>query len=745
VHDHNPDINLINSSKESIAIVGNPNVGKSVIFRHLTGKYATVSNYPGTTVEITTGFLKNGMDNKMLVLDTPGTNSLIPASDDERITKRILLEGKHDLIIHVGDMKNLRRTLHLTHQILTLIHSTPVILVLNMEDEAKKKGIKIDIKMLSQKLGIPVISTIATRKKDIDKIFDEINKINGQKISNKGIKEKFSKEIEDRKTEIAHLLKNKYKNPRGMAEMLLRGDQELVVALHSSLPPSSFEKISNYLDFNKTQFTGNTVVEITKEIDNEINKIITDHSRKEKNHKKTLTEYIDDLCLNPITGIPILLLILYSVFLFVGIVGAGTLVDYFESYIFGEIINPIIIDFVNTWIPIPIVEIILIGEYGIVTFGLTYAIAIVFPVVTAFFIMFAILEDSGYLPRLAFLVDRLFRAVGLNGKAVLPLILGTGCGTMATMTTRILETRKERIIATTAIALGIPCSAQLAVIFGMLTYISPVGMMVVFGVVFGQLLLVTFLISKFIPGEKSDFIIELPPLRIPTSNVLVKTWGRVEWFLKEAIPLFILGTLFISFLNLFTLIEIILYTFGFVSIFFIINNTFFSLKKTYSFLDKKGVQIMSYTIVSSIFLVGFFSTGIPTSVTQVIAGLAPYSQMISEIHFLELILEISKPIVVVLLGLPPESTIMYILGFLRRDYGAAGFFEMATTGLINSNQIVVGTIVLTLFIPCVANLFVIMKEYGYKTGLLMVSFIIPLAVITGAFVHLLLLIGRVSL
>jgi ferrous iron transport protein B len=254
------------------------------------------------------------------------------------------------------------------------------------------------------------------------------------------------------------------------------------------------------------------------------------------------------------------------------------------------------------------------------------------------------------------MVDRGFKKIGCNGKAVLPMILGLGCDTMATLTTRILETRRERIIVTLLLALGIPCSAQLGVILGMLAEVGPAASITWFTLLVGIIFLVGYLAGKVIPGEPSDFIMEIPPIRWPKAgNLLVKTMARIEWYLREAVPLFILGTLIL-----------------FVS-------------------DRLG--------------------------------------------FLLWLQKAAEPLVVKLLGLPPKTAEAFLIGFLRRDYGAAGLFSMAKAGMLSNLQIVVSLITITLFIPCLANLLVIYKEHGWKVTVWMVLFIFPFAVLVGTAVN----------
>jgi ferrous iron transport protein B len=289
--------------------------------------------------------------------------------------------------------------------------------------------------------------------------------------------------------------------------------------------------------------------------------------------------------------------------------------------------------------------------------ALSYAIALILPVVGTFFLVFGVLEDSGYLPRLAVMMNRGFSAMGLNGKAVLPMVLGLGCDTMATLTTRVLETKKERVIVTLLLALGVPCSAQLGVILGITSQIGTVAILWWVGTILLVLFLVGWLSSLLLPGRRSDFILELPPLRMPRlKNILLKTVARIEWYLKEAVPLFFLGT-FILFL-----------------------------------LDR---------------------TGALTPVTWAAA-----------------------PIVTDWLALPEEATPAFLIGFLRRDYGAAGLSDLWRQGLLSPRQAVVALVTITLFVPCVANFFIMIKERGLRTGVLMFLFIFPFAFLVGGLVNI---------
>lgn len=371
---------------------------------------------------------------------------------------------------------------------------------------------------------------------------------------------------------------------------------------------------------------------------------------------RSIGDRVSTITMHPFWGLPVALLILLAMYGFVGVFGAGTLVDLLENGLFGRLIIPGSVHLVDWLLPLPLLHDFLVGDYGLISMALSYSIAIVLPVVGTFFLAFGILEDSGYLPRLAVMLNRIFRAMGLNGKAVLPMVLGLGCDTMATLTTRILETRKERLLVTLLLALGIPCSAQLGVILGMLGGLSASATLLWALVVLAVLVSVGYLASKVIPGKGSDFILELPPIRWPSlSNLVIKTLARIEWYLREAVPLFFLGTVLL-----------------------------FALAKT-------GI--------------------------------------------LALIERAAAPLVQGVLGLPAAATEAFIVGFLRRDYGAAGLFHLARDGMLDPIQVLVSLVTITLFVPCIANFFIIVKERGVATAMAIFSFIIPFAFAVGALLN----------
>jgi ferrous iron transport protein B len=661
MHDHgsNDGERHRDSNLHKVLLIGNPNVGKSALFGLLTGKYVTVSNYPGTTVEVTYG---NAVLNKTrtLVIDTPGVNSLVPMSEDEKVTRDILLTDRPGVVVQVADTKNLRRGLLITLQLAEM--EVPFVLDLNMDDEAKSRGILIDQEKLSHLLGIEVVKTVAIRRSGIDKL---LKGIQHPRPSSIGVR--YDDAIEGGIRDVSALLPQANISRRALALMILAGDESLKGWLHANLQDHVIEEIEKVRQGVQSKFNNSLGYLINqrrlKKADEILAQVLSLH---EAGKGSAVAFHIGRLSMHPIYGLPILLAVLYVVYQFVGVLGAGTAVNFLEKTVFGEYLNPWATKLVQFVFPVPLLQELLIGDYGLITMALTYSIAIVLPIVGFFFIAFGILEDSGYLPRLAVMVNRIFKIMGLNGKAVLPMVLGLGCDTMATLTTRILETKKERILVTLLLALGVPCSAQLGVVLGMVSGISGFATAIWIGTVVLVMLLVGYLAAKAIPGEPSDFVLELPPIRVPQlTNILIKTVARVQWYLKEAVPLFILGT-FILFVG-----------------------------------HKVGA--------------------------------------------LEYIQKMTDPLVVGVLGLPSKAAEAFVIGFLRRDYGAAGLFVMQKQGMLDPIQIVVSLVVITLFVPCIANFFMMVKERGMKAALYMVAFIFPFAFAVGGVLNWVLRTLKVAL
>jgi ferrous iron transport protein B len=633
-----------------VILVGNPNVGKSVVFGTLTGRYVNVSNYPGTTVEVTRGDARD-RGTAFEIIDTPGVYSLLPMSEDERVTRDILMREPGARVLQVCDAKNMRRSLMITVQLAEM--GVPLVLAVNMADEARDRGVMPRLDLLEERLGVPAVPTVAVRKKGTDRLLPLLH---GSRPAT--IRVRYGDRIEEAVARMQALLPSE--NPiggRSLALMLLCGDDSLAPWLAECVPPHRIREMNAVRNRLVGDAGGDLAFQINQARLAWIDRLLAEMGLEPAPPAgRDLAQRFGRLAMDPVYGIPILAGVLLLAYGFVGVFGAGYLVDLLQEGLFERWVVPSVGRVAERILPWPPARDFLVGPYGLVSMALSYAVAIVLPIVGTFFLGFGILEDSGYLPRLAVMVDRMFKKIGCNGKAVLPMVLGLGCDTMATLTTRILETRKERVIVTLLLALGIPCSAQLGVILGMLASVGFAATIMWLGLLVGVILLVGYLAAQVIPGESSDFILEIPPIRWPrVGNIAVKTMARIEWYLREAVPLFVVGTL-------------VLFA-----------------------ADRLG--------------------------------------------WLSLLQRAGEPLVVRLLGLPPKTTEAFLIGFLRRDYGAAGLYDMSRSGMLTNLQVVVSLVTMTLFIPCLANFLVIVKEHGPKVAAGMALFIFPFAVLVGAAVN----------
>ncbi|NIA16660.1 MAG: ferrous iron transport protein B, partial [Nitrospiraceae bacterium] len=600
------DRNHVGTGLPKILIVGNPNVGKSVLFNRLTGRYVTVSNYPGTTVEVARG-RSRVLDGRFEVVDTPGMYSLSPITEEERVACRLLLNEPAQAVLHVIDAKNIQRMLGLTLQLIEA--GLVVVLVLNMVDEARRLGIRIDTRRLGELLRIPVVETVATTGEGIGELAVRIGQV--QPAPGRAIN--YGGELERAVSEVAAQMENAAGvSARTRALLLLQEENNEIENLLGEQDAHEAEAIRATVSAARGRLEHSPHYYATLATRQEADRILSLAGSFPARGTPGFREKLSRFCMHPLTGIPLLLAVLYfGLYKFVGGFGAGTVVGFLEDTVFGKGINPWINRAAEAVIPWQVLRELFAGQYGIITLGVRYAVAIILPIVGTFFLAFSILEDSGYLPRLAMLIDRVFKKIGLNGRAVIPIVLGFGCDTMATIVTRTLETRRERIIASFLLALAIPCSAQLGVILGLLAG-HPYALLVWAGAVALIFLTAGLLAARLLPGRGPSFYMELPPLRLPKlTNVAVKTYTRIVWYFKEVFPLFILASVFI-------------------------------------WIGR---------------VTGLFNL--------LVRGLEP---------------------VVNLIGLPDEAAVAFLFGFFRRDYGAAGLYDLQKSGALSGVQLAVAAI-----------------------------------------------------
>lgn len=562
---------------KKILLVGNPNVGKSVIFSRLTGVNVIVSNYPGTTVEFTKGYMKLG-DEKIEVIDVPGTYTLEPTSKAEEVAVKMLDEGA-DVIVNIVDATNLERNLNLTLQLLK--KGFPVVLVLNFWDEVKHRGIIIDVKKLEEILGIPVVATCAR--------------------TGEGLK-------------------------------------ELVDRLKEAKP--------RHYEFTEEQKWA------------EIGKIINEVQKLSHRHH-TFLDRVSEISIRPLTGIPFALITLYVTFKIVRLVGEG-LVSLFDS-IFNNYYLPFITNLV-TKLPLKLLQNLLLGtetkpmeSFGVLTTGLYIPLVVVLPYIFSFYLMLSILEDIGYLPRLAVMLDSFIHKIGVHGYSSIPVLLGLGCKVPAMLATRILETEREKIIAVALILMIAPCMPQTAMIISLVGRYGVRYLFLVFSILFLTSIVISFLLNKILKGETPELFVEIPPYRTPYIPTLVKKlWIRLKSFLFEAVPLIIVG----------------------------------------------------------VFIAGVLDvSGITKFVSNILGGPLFY-----------------------FLGLPKETVSVVILGFLRKDVAIA----LLEPFKLSIKQLMVASVFMVLYLPCVSTFFTLLKELGVKNTLLVVVIMLTTATVVAMLLNLVL-------
>lgn len=465
-----------------IVLMGNPNTGKSVVFSRLTGAEVITSNYPGTTVDFSRGKARL-QGEQVELIDAPGTYSLEPTSPVEEVAMEVLRWA--ELVVNVVDATNLERNLFLTLELLE--SRKPMIVVLNMWDEADRSGIQIDLRELEARLKVPVVATTA---------------LTGE----------------------------------GIAELVSRLDQA-----HVPLDIRALSEEDKWIEIGR----------ITRDVQKAIHR------------HPGIGSKISEATIKPATGMPIALIILVATFWMVRLIGEGMIAHLFEPLF--ELYRPLAMS-ISTGLGPGMLHDLLIGRLvdgeidyvesmGVLTTGIYVPLGMVLPYIVGFYLVLSILEDSGYLPRLATLSDNLFHRMGMHGHAIIPLFLGLGCNVPGVLATRIMETRKQRFISATLLGLAVPCTAKSAMIFGVLGTYGQRYVLLVFATLALVYILAGLVLNRVVKGESPEIFLEIPPYRRPGLNmVLKKTWMRIRWFLSEAIPFLFLGVLLVN----------VLYTVGFI-------------------------------------------------------------------------------------------------------------------------------------------------------------------------------------
>jgi len=571
------------SGLRKILLMGNPNVGKSVVFSRLTGVRVIVSNYPGTTVGYTQGFMKVGGE-MAEVIDVPGTYSLEPTCEAEKIARQMLDTG--DVVINVIDATNLERNLNLTLQLLE--KGIPMVVALNMWDDAGHRGIHIDLKRLGELLGVPVIPTVA--------------------VTGQGIKELV---------------------------------ESIPGARAPGLPPSRHDE--------RWAAIGSIVEQV----------------QQVTHRHHTWLERLEDASAHPLTGIIIAAVVLAGIFFGMRFIGES-LITYVLAPIFEHLWTPVILWLSNLLGGSGFLHDVLLGHivagevnyiesFGLLTTGLYVPLAMVLPYIVSFYLVLGLLEDVGYLPRLAVLMDTVMHRFGLHGYAIIPTLLGLGCNVPAILATRILESKRERFIAATLISIAVPCAALQAMVFGLVGQRGIQYVAMVYGTLFLVWVILGFILHRCIKGFSPELLIEIPPYRIPPWRIMLqKLWLRVYGYLREALPI-ILGAIL---------------------------------------------------VMNILYALGVFDA----------------------------IADFLAPVITGLLGLPKEAVVALVIGFLRKDVALGMLAPLALT----SEQLVVGSVVLATFFPCIATFVVLLRELGTAGMLKAAVIMVTVSLTVGGLLNLIL-------
>ncbi|MFB6086481.1 MAG: ferrous iron transport protein B [Halodesulfurarchaeum sp.] len=498
---------------ETVALVGAPNVGKSVVFNALADDYVDISNYPGTTVETTLARM-----NGYKITDTPGVYGISSFDEEERITREIVLEA--DRAINVVDATHLDRDLFLTLQLLDM--GVPTVVCLNMMDEAEASGMDVDPDALEAALGVPVVPTVAVDHDGIDELQKRLSEADSP--DEPAIASYFA----DLPTDIEASRREK--------TLLVEADEPTAAAVADRTESLADGGMPAFVTAERRDAVYS---DRRERVDAIVDRVLTVGERE-----GTWPQRLSDLMMQPLTGTPIALALMGAIYYLIGDLVAQRLVDLLEGVVFGEFYNPIVTAAVKNVLPSagwadPLVFVLVNENLGLLTITVQYIVGVLLPLIVSFYLVIGALEDSGVLPRLAVLTDRGLSRMGLNGRAIVPMIVGVGCVTMAVITTRMVGSRRERLIATGLLGLAIPCSAQLGVIMGLLAGLGLVWWFGYLGVLLLVLGVAGVVLDRVLPGESEGLVTELPRMRMPRpTNIVRKTSNRTKMFFREAVPLF---------------------------------------------------------------------------------------------------------------------------------------------------------------------------------------------------------------
>ena len=621
----NKSVKKGNSIDMSIALAGNANVGKSVIFNELTGSNQIIGNWPGKTVERAEGKLLFEGQN-IEVIDLPGIYSFSTYSMEEIVSREYIAFEKPDVVINVVDASVLERNLFFTIQLKEL--QVPMVVCINQVDLAKQKGIVIDTEKLSAALGVPVVSTIAIRGEGLHELMEVATEVAYNKSENKVTTLEYGAEVENRIKKLNSLIKSNDLDlgypSRWVAIKLLENDPEIRKLVES-----------------KSQETVNSAYDLAREIEGIHNEpsfaVIASEryflanqfahgAQLQSEIKITFAERLDKLVTHRILGYLVSALVVGGLLLWTFVVG-----DFFSNLLthafgFFQPVNPQTSGTLTT--------ILWNGAFG----GIVAGVTLVLPFVIPFYMMLSLIENSGILTRVAFMMDSAMHKIGLHGKALIPMILGYGCNVPAIESTRILETKRERLLAAFAITFA-PCAARTIVILGLVAvFVSVWWALALYIIDIAVMFILGRIALKIVPGETSGLIMEMHTFKVPSISVAAKqTWSRTKSLIYVVFPIYIIGSALIQ---------------------------------------------------------GLYALGFLTPVANFLA-----------------------PITVFWLGLPVIAGVVLIFGAVRKEFTLLMLVALFGTNLaavLTPIQFIILALVSMLFIPCLATLTILLREFGWK-------------------------------
>jgi len=531
-----------------IALAGNPNSGKTTMFNHLTGSSQYVGNWPGVTVEKKAGKLKGHKDTE--IIDLPGIYSLSPYTLEEVVTRNYLIEEKPDVIINIVDSTNIERNLYLTTQLMEI--GIPMVMALNMTDVLRKNGDTIDVHKLSKYIGCEIIETSALKGEGCKEAAEKAVVLAQKKVKARP-SHMFFEEVEKVLSAIADLIKDVVgqDNLRWFAIKLFERDQKVMEQIN--LPQERQDQIEKLIEQIENELDDDSESIITNERYNYISGIVKECVQKKNTSKMTTSDKIDTIVTNRFLALPIFATVMFLVYYLSITTVGGWATDWVNDVLFGEIIPPAVESFLTSvgtadWLTSLILDGVIGGVGAVLGF---------LPQMLVLFFFLAILEDCGYMARIAFIMDRVFRKFGLSGKSFIPILIGTGCGVPGIMASRTIENEQDRkmtIITTTFI----PCSAKLpiiALIAGALfpdsAWVAPSAYFVGMAAIIASGIILKK--TKSFAGDPAPFVMELPPYHVPgLKNVLLHMWDRTKSFIQKAGTIIFLASGLVWFLSSFS-------------------------------------------------------------------------------------------------------------------------------------------------------------------------------------------------